>query len=172
MDLLPLVAGALTAIPTALFMTDSIQNSIVNKKKKSRWGCWMQQLYNKTVTSGRTPCFILVFGDQLAGTHSHLSHLWKSGFLDAKTSLSDFSAVLRAVGVLWPSWTHFTDSAAAHFVGMFTYSWFCLGRSEGGGRVGGVTNERKNNKKVTKTFYAALLEAWMIEWAFLSYGYY
>lgn len=47
MDLLPLVAGALTAIPTAVFMTDSIQNSIVNKKIKNHdeaVGC-----YNYTI---------------------------------------------------------------------------------------------------------------------------
>lgn len=43
--------------------------------------------------------------------------------------------------------------------------WACLltlGSAWAGTRVGdewGVTNERKNNKKVTKTFYAALLEA-------------
>lgn len=112
----------------------------------------MQQLYNNTVTSGQTPCFILVLSDQLAGTLSHLSHLWKSGFLDAKTSLSDFSAVLRAVGVLWPSWTHFTDSAAAHFVGMFTHSWFCLGRNEGGGRVGGWQMRGRTTKRSPKLF--------------------
>lgn len=44
--------------------------------------------------------------------------------------------------------------------------WACLltlgsawAGKEGGGDEWGVTNERKNNKKVTKTFYAALLEA-------------
>lgn len=45
--------------------------------------------------------------------------------------------------------------------------WACLltlgsawaGKEGGGGDEWGVTNERKNNKKVTKTFYAALLEA-------------
>lgn len=74
---------------------------------------------------------------KLAGTHSHLEQLWEAEFLDTETSLSDFSAVLGAVGALWPSWTHFTDSAAAHSVDMFTHSWFRLDKNEGGGGGGG-----------------------------------
>lgn len=71
---------------------------------------------------------------------SYLRCVWVSGCPHTKTGLSDFSAVLGAARVLWPSWTHFTDSAAEYSVGMFVNVWFYLGRNEGG--------EKKSNRGV------------------------
>lgn len=62
--------------------------------------------------------------------HCHRSYLscgWVSGCPDTKTSLSDFSVVLRAAKVLWPSWTNYIDSAAEYFGSMFVNVPFCLG---------------------------------------------
>lgn len=64
--------------------------------------------------------------------HCHRSYLsceWVSGCPDTKTGLTDFSVVLRAARVLWPSWTHYIDSAAEYFGGMFVNVQFCLGRN-------------------------------------------
>lgn len=85
---------------------------------------WTNRFYPCTLlTSGRNPLTLKTYVT-----------IWVSGHKDKPEY---FSAVLGAVGVLWPSWTHFTDSATAHFLDMFTHFWFRLGRNLGGGRWSG-----------------------------------